>query len=306
MEGAPGHQAAGIKAPQGPGSGRGFYDNKPSADSFPGYPLASYITYGGFDWMTATVDGLWDSLLAEGRTWWITANSDSHMVYGDTGTRGPGSDFNTDGYYNDPVYGGPPILTNGDFWPGYYSRTHVGASARSYAAVMDGIRAGRVWVDHGRLLDGLEVWLRSGGSRVTLGSTLQVKRGSDLELRIRITLPGEANWSQFVPQLKRIDVIVGDVTGPVADRDTFTTPRTTVIQSFEVTAKDNGREFVFRLPKVDGPKYFRIRGTDGNHSAVGLMGSSVDPHGPAADVLGDADPWQDLWFYTNPIRVQTR
>jgi hypothetical protein len=27
----------------------------------------------------------------------------------------------------------------------------------------------------------------------------------------------------------------------------------------------------------------------------------IDPAGPAQDVPGDADPWQDLWFYTNPI-----
>ena len=75
------------------------------------------------------------------------------------------------------------------------------------------------------------------------------------------------------------------------------------VQSFEVTSADNGREFVFRLPKVDGAKYLRIRGTDGNRSAPGLMGAAVDPQGPAADVLGDADPWKDLWFYTNPIWV---
>ncbi|MGC9669282.1 PHP domain-containing protein [Planosporangium sp. 12N6] len=305
MEGAPGHQAAGIKAPLGPGSGRGYYDNKPGPDSFPGYPLESYVTWGGFDWMTATVGGLWDSLLAEGKAWWITANSDSHSVYGDTATRGPGSDFNANGYYNDPVHSGAVNLGNGDFWPGYYSRTHVGAVNRSYAAVMDGIRAGRIWVDHGRLLDGLEVSLRAGGGPGTLGSMLQAKRGSDVELRIRIWLPQEANWAQFVPQLRRIDVIMGEVTGPVADRDTFTTQRTRVVKSFEVTANDNGREFVFRLPKVDGPKYFRLRGTDGNRSAVGLMGASVDPAGPAADVLGDADPWKDLWFYTNPLWVLT-
>jgi hypothetical protein len=305
MEGAPGHQAAGIKAPLGPGSGRGYYDNKPGPDSFPGYPLESYITWGGFDWMTATVGGLWDSLLAEGKAWWITANSDSHSVYGDTSTRGPGSDFNTNGFYNDPVYSGGVNLGNGDFWPGFYSRTHVGAASHSYAAVMDGIRAGRIWVDHGRLLDSLDVSVRAGGSRGTLGSTLQAKRGSDVEVRIRIGLPQEANWAQYLPQLKRIDVIVGDVTGPVADRDTFKAPNTKVVQSFEVTPADNGREFVFRLPKMDGAKYFRIRGTDGNRSAPGLMGSAVDPQGPAADVLGDADPWKDLWFYTNPIWVLT-
>jgi hypothetical protein len=33
------------------------------------------------------------------------------------------------------------------------------------------------------------------------------------------------------------------------------------------------------------------------------MGAAVDPAGPAMDVLGDADPWLDLWFYGNPIWV---
>lgn len=93
MEGAPGHQAAGIPKPLGPGGGRGFYEASPGAASFPGYPLESYRTFGGFDWMTATVGRLWDSLLAEGKPWWITANSDSHVVYTDTAVRGPGIDF---------------------------------------------------------------------------------------------------------------------------------------------------------------------------------------------------------------------
>src|SRR5262249_20061307 len=32
-------------------------------------PLESYRTWGGFDWFTATVGGLWDSMLAKGRPW---------------------------------------------------------------------------------------------------------------------------------------------------------------------------------------------------------------------------------------------
>ncbi len=87
------------------GRARGIYDGSPGANSFPGYPLESYRTWGGFDWMTATVGGLWDSLLAEGRPWWITANSDSHQVYADTAARG-GGDFNANGRYDDPVYAG--------------------------------------------------------------------------------------------------------------------------------------------------------------------------------------------------------
>ncbi|MHC3469366.1 PHP domain-containing protein [Streptomyces sp. 7R007] len=303
MEGAPGHQAAGIAAPQGPGSGRGGYDNSPSADSFAAYPLESYRTWGGFDWMTATVGGLWDSLLAEGKPWWITANSDSHNVYADTAVRGANSDFAGNGKYNDPVYGGGLNLGDTDFWPGQYSRTHVGAASFSYKAVMDGIRAGRVWVDHGGLISGLNAQLRSGYRSVTLGGMLQVRRGSQVDLVVEISLANGPNWAQFVPTLARVDVIQGHVTGPVSDKDIFATPTTKVVKSFDVNRATGTVRLTYSLGKVDKPLYVRLRGTDGNRSAVGVNGASVDPAGPAMDVLGDADPWKDLWFYSNPMWV---
>src|SRR5262245_42050117 len=55
MEGAPGHQA---------GKDRGSYENDKAR------------TLGGFDQMTAIVGGLWDSMLGEGRRFWIVATSD--------------------------------------------------------------------------------------------------------------------------------------------------------------------------------------------------------------------------------------
>ncbi|NUS83516.1 MAG: histidinol-phosphatase [Streptomyces sp.] len=303
MEGAPGHQAAGLPAPNGPGGARGIYDNSPGADSYPGYPLESYRTWGGFDWMTATVGGLWDSLLAEGKPWWITANSDSHNVYADSAVRGPNSDFNANGRYNDPVYGGGLNLTDTDFWPGQYSRTHVGAASFGYKAVMDGIRAGRVWVDHGGLISGLNAQLRSGGRAITLGDALHVRRGSQVDLVVEISLANGPNWSQFVPKLARVDVIQGAVTGPVSDKDTFTTPDTKVVKSFEVNKSTGSVRLTYSLGRVDKPVYVRLRGTDGNRGAVGLRGAAVDPAGPAMDVIGDADPWKDLWFYSNPMWV---
>ncbi|MFV5993212.1 PHP domain-containing protein [Streptomyces sp. NPDC056231] len=303
MEGAPGHQAAGLRAPGGPGSGRGYYDGSPGADSFSGYPLESYRTWGGFDWMTATVGGLWDSLLAEGKPWWITANSDSHSVYADSSVRGPGSDFNANGHYEDPVHGGALNLGDGDFWPGQYSRTHVGAASFSYQAVMEGIRAGRVWVDHGGLISGLNAQLRSGGKAVTLGDVLHVRRGSQVDLVVEISLANGPNWAQFVPKLARVDVIQGDVTGRVYDKDAFITPDTKVVKSFEVDKSTGSVRLTYSLGRVDKPVYVRLRGTDGNRTAVGLRGASVDPAGPAMDVVGDADPWKDLWFYSNPMWV---
>ncbi|MFD9325835.1 PHP domain-containing protein [Streptomyces sp. NPDC060065] len=304
FEGAPGHQAAGIAAPTGMGRARGIYDNNPSADSFAGYPLESYRTWGGFDWMTATVGGLWDSLLAEGKPWWITANSDSHQVYTDTAKRGgPDTDFNLNGKHTDPVYSGKVDLTQGDYWPGQYSRTHVGSDGFSYAAVMDGIRAGRVWVDHGQLIGGLDARLSGSGKWATLGGALHVKKGTKVTLTVDLALADTPNWAGFVPKLARVDVIQGDVTGTPADKDTFSAPTAKVVQSYEVNKRTGTVRITYSLGQVDRPLYVRLRGSDGNRSAVGINGAAVDPKGPALDVVGDADPWVDLWFYSNPVWV---
>jgi hypothetical protein len=311
FEGAPGHQAAGIPAPSGPGSARGFYGNAPTANSFPAYPPESYRTWGGFDWMTATVGGLWDSLLAEGKPWSITANSDSHTVWADTSQRPPGSDqasFDANGRYGEPVYKQAPTLTNGDFWPGYYSRTHVGASDRSYAAVMRGMRAGQLWVDHGALVKAVDVRVvtrgKGGSDEQTLGGTALAKRGARAELRVHLDLQDVPNWSQFVPKLNRVDLIRGKVDPLSAtNRDTMTAPATQVVKQWDVSTSTGSVDLVYDLGSVEESFYVRLRGTDGNRQAPGFLGAAIDPAGPAMDVVGSADPWTDLWFYTNPIWV---
>lgn len=309
FEGAPGHQAAGLPTPTGAGGGRGAYAQSPSANSWPGFPFPdSYRTWGGFDWFTSTVGGLWDSLLAEGKPWWISANSDSHSNYLDVAVRGPGSDFTNNGFYNDPVYGKVPVTSNSDFWPGYYSRTHVGAPSASYAQVLKAIRNGCMWVDHGALIAGLDVRVREVGDRnggTPLGGTLRVAKGAKVELVMSIDLATGPNWSQFVPKLARVDVIAGAITGPAADRDVMAAPGTKVVKSFEVGAGPRV-SFTYQFGPVENAFYTRVRGTDGNRTAVGYLGADVDPVGPAIDVLGNADPWLDLWFYANPIFVIPR
>ncbi len=248
--------------------------------------------------MTATVGGLWDSLLAEGKPWWVTANSDSHTIYGDTSTRGD-QDFLTQGFYGDPVYGGSGAnLKNGDFWPGYYSRTHVGATDFSYAAVLEALRAGRVWVDHGGLVDAVDVRLRAGGRSVPLGGVLTAKRGTPVSLSIRIRTAQRPNWSEFVPQLRTLDVVRGAVTGAAADRDTFTAPGTRVVQHYDTSGQTSVIALDLGLGRLDEGFFVRLRGSDGNR-----VGTPSDPTGPQIDVVGDADPWKDLWMYTNPMWV---
>ncbi|GGO68345.1 PHP domain-containing protein [Nocardioides deserti] len=315
FEGAPGHQAAGLPKGYGPGSARGYYGNAPGPASFAGYPPESYRTWGGFDWMTSTVGGLWDSLLAEGKPWSITANSDSHVNWTDTPRRPDGSSseqFNRDGRYGDPVYAGRINLDAGDFWPGFYSRTHVGASSRDYRAVMRGMRDGRIWVDHGGLVKSIDVTVRSTGGRgrdrnasETLGGTLMASRGSRLELVVRITAQDVPNWSQFVPSLNRVDVVRGKVELPSrsADRDRFTAPDSKVVAQTDTSGRTGTYTLTYDLGRAEEPFYVRLRGTDGNRSQPGYLGAAVDPAGPQIDVVGDADPWVDLWFYTNPIWV---
>jgi len=307
-EGAPGHQAAGLPAGYGPGSARGYYGNSAGPNSFPGYPAESYRSWGGFDWFTSTVGGLWDSLLAEGKPWSISANSDSHVNWGTTSRRPDGSDsasFNANGRYGDPVYAGSLNTTAGDFWPGYYSRTHVGASERSYGAVMKGLRNGRVWVDHGALVKSVDVRVvSSDGGSESLGGTLKAKRGSRISLVVTIAAQDVPNWSQFLPSLNRVDVIRGAVDPTyVSDRDTWKAPDTKVIEQTDTSGRTGTFQLRYDLGRVEEAFYVRVRGTDANRSQPGYLGAGIDPAGPAIDVVGDADPWVDLWFYTNPVWV---
>ena len=308
FEGAPGHQAAAIPGPGHEENGRGYYSNSPNPNSFPGYPLESYVTYGGFDWMTSTVGGLWDSLLAEGKPWWISANSDSHRVYNDTFTQGTG-DVTTEGTLGPPVDTGAPILAYGDFWPGYYSSTVVGATDFSYGALMAGIREGRTYVVHGGLIGALSVTVSGRGAPATLGGTTGYGRNGQVSVDISVALADRPNYHGEIPRLRKIDVIIGQIRPPSADRDNFLAPDTRVVKTFDVRGDVPAGgvvNFRYDVRRVQGPFYVRLRGSDGNRLATGLLGGRVDPSGPQVDAVGNADPWRDLWFYTNPVFVLPR
>ncbi|WP_261166978.1 PHP domain-containing protein [Microbacterium sp. Marseille-Q6965] len=306
MEGAPGAQAAALPGWRANGI-RGEYENARRADSWSGYPDEAWVTYGGFDWMTATVGGMWDAMLAEGRGWWITSNSDVHRAAWDrhaNGTFPQGVDFAGAGRLPDPVLT-EDYQPGSDFWPGEFSRTHVGVTSIDYLSVMDALRAGRVWVDHGQLVGALDVRLRdeAGTASATLGERLTVPRGSRLVLEVTITAQTLPNSTGAVPALAHVDVIRGAVTGAAPDPTSWRAPDTRVVESVDVS----GREGTFTLivPLVaDASCYVRLRGSDGKQRGVGLLGAEIDPAGPISRPRGDGgSPWDDLWFYANPIFV---
>ncbi|WP_030615279.1 PHP domain-containing protein [Streptomyces fulvoviolaceus] len=308
MEGAPGAQGAAIPGWRGTTSIRGEYENKPSAQSWSGYPADAYLTYGGFDWATATVGGLWDSMLAEGRLFSITTNSDNHRTVFDTWKNGDwaaGQNFDNTGRLPDPVNTDTP-QAGSDFWPGEFSRTHVGVTRYGYRAVMAGLRAGRVWLDHGHLLDGLDVRLkreRDYSRGVTLGGRLRVRKGDKLTLEVTVTTASRPNAQGILPELAHVDVIRGAVRGPVTDRDTWKAPDTKVVQTKDVSGRKG--TYTLRIPLTAGDEsfYVRLRGSDGNRHGAGYLGASVDPNGPIAHEPGNGDPWADTWFYSNPVFV---
>jgi hypothetical protein len=256
MEGAPGHQAAAIN-PDGsldPEGTRGGYGRSP--------------TLGGFDQMTARLGGFWDSMLGEGRRWWVTSTSDSHRHFREGGS---------------------------DFWPGEYSKTYVHAS-RSHSDILDGIRNGRVFVTTGDLISELDVvaMAPNAAAPATIGGALKVSAGQDVVITIRVRDPAGQNHAGRWVDVARVDLIVGDVTGPVSDRSSDTNPTARVVKRF--TAADWRRDGEFltmthTLNALRAGAYLRVRGTN-----TAQLEPEPDPRGE--------DPWSDLWFYSNPIFLE--
>lgn len=258
MAGAPGHQAIAL-ARDGSldGGPRGGYGRHP--------------TMGGFDQMTAQLGGFWDSMLGEGRRWWITANSDSHIHYTEGGI---------------------------DFWPGEYSKTYVLAT-KSHDAILEGIRSGRVFVTTGDLIS--ELWVEArvvgangAGGSAGIGEALRLPAGADVEVTIRFLDPEGANHGGGTPSVRRVDLIMGEVHGPVDDPDTNVNPTTRVVARLGPDAwTREGAHQVLRwvLEDVAHDSYIRVRGTNGTEM-------EPEPDGR------DENPWEDLWFYSNPIFLE--
>jgi len=241
MEGAPGHQAASAH--------RGLYRN------------AAAPTFGGFDQMTAEIGGVWDTLLAEGRRFWITATSDSHVNLRDGGR---------------------------DFDPGQYSKTYVWARHEA-TDIFDGLRNGRMFAVTGDLIDALELEVRAIDSTdrgARMGDTLSAPAGSMMRVELRVRQPARPNANDQRPELHHIDLIVGSLGGHGA-------PRMQVKRFDSQDWKSEGqwRSLSWELQVPETGAFVRARGTNTPETT------------PQADVPGE-DPWQDLWFYSNPVFVE--
>ncbi|MGD8340477.1 MAG: phosphoesterase, partial [Gammaproteobacteria bacterium] len=253
MEGSPGHQAAGLVPER--------YPKRPLLrGNYPWIP-----TRGGFDIMTAELGGVWDSMLGEGRRWWITGTSDSHRHWSEGGN---------------------------DFWPGEYSKTYVYAN-KTYSDILQSLREGRVFVTTGDLISELEFTVGADGAEASIGETLEIVGASNVQVTIRLRDPSAANGNGEDPSVARVDLITGNVDPALIEAAGDINPSTSVVHRFTAADWVRDGDYLFmthEFSEVRDAMYVRVRGT------------STAELEPEPDVI-DEDPWQDLWFYSNPVFV---
>jgi len=293
FEGAAGHQAATLV-----GSARGHYYKEPSPASWSGFPSHAYRTWGGYDWFVAEVGGLWDSLLAEGRPWYITANSDSHRHWTDTRYVDPTSYLITGSVTvtTQPASGGGR-RGNIDFWPGEYAKTWVYAASADGAAVLAALRNGSMFTVMGDLIDRLELTAISEDAAAPMGGTLIVdRRGMDVNVRLRLREAAGENFANRRPRVHHVDLIAGDITASAAKREGVKNASARIVRRFEADdLRGDGRWLTatHEFRNIRGDFYVRLRGTNRDVAA------------PEMDELS-VNPWDDLWFYSNPVMVRIK
>jgi hypothetical protein len=309
FEGVPGHEKS---------SGRGGF----SASSCGGG------TYGGAGTYVATVGGVWDNLLADGRKFWNIPSSDFHDENG------------------------------ADFWPGEYLKTYTKVKTANPAAttftqedVVNALRAGNSYTVPGNLISDLDykvIFKTPFGSKTaTMGETLYVKKGNKVTVQIKFKMPttnncqpgvnASANFVCPAPSVHHVQLIQGKVNAAnkpkkLIDNDP-TKPNTayktvdptvaSIVATFDndqnsanpkwTTDAQGFTVMTFDVPNVQNDMFFRIRGSNLGYDVKKMSGTNVvygtDAAGnPLKNTPGtnNADmAWEDLWFYSNPIFVST-
>lgn len=175
-----------------------------------------------------------------------------------------------------------------DFDPGQYSKTHVWAR-RDAQDILDGLRHGRMFAVTGDLIDALELRVTSvddPAASATLGGTLVVPASRAIRVDLRVRVPTTPNAAGQHPVLDHLELIVGaqgDAQGP--------SMHTRVFGAGDWTGQGAWRSVSWVLPVPARGGFVRARG------------SSTAERSPLPDVPGE-DPWQDLWFYSNPVFVE--
>ncbi len=254
---------------------------------------AEGATWGGTGAFAAHIGGVWDALLSEGRKWWLFANSDAHVM-------------------------------SEDFFPGEYQKTKTFVTSLDAQSIVDGLRSGNSYIVTGDLIDSLSFKVGTA----TMGQTFNATTNT-VTVSIIVRDPQGTNnntYSTFTnPELDHIDIIAGVVGNKIdpssPDYTKGTVETTKVVARFGKTAHTdangittqiwtdlgNGvKQINYTFTLTSNKMYLRLRGT---HHAFGAANTEIDDKGnPLVDNFGEntaAKAFEDLWFYSNPIFVET-
>ena len=282
FDGMPGHQK---------NSTRGSYDldEAPFAVEMNNRKGA---TFGGAGIFASKIGGVWDALLSEGRRWWISASSDYH--------------------------------SDDDFYPGEYQKTYTYVTKKNDPqALIDGLRSGNRFIVTGDLITNLNFTV----DETMMGQTLLTDKKL-ATIKIKVFDPDTPNFNIYSdytnPKLDHIDLIAGKVSGlispdePDYNKDSVST--THVIARFDASGgvKDanglesqkwedpgNGWKKITYQVEVKGNMYFRLRGTNHPLNTPEELDGAGNPLPDIAEENSAAKAFSDLWFYSNPVFVQS-
>ena len=122
---------------------------------------------------------------------------------------------------------------------------------------------------------------------------IALRKVGGFAVKIRFLDPDGLNHRDENPQVSRVDLIQGEITGPAGKPDADRNPTTRIIGRFGPDDwQRQGEHQVIRhtLSNLTTPVYIRVRGTN------------TDQLEPQPDLPTD-NPWHDLWFYSNPVFI---
>lgn len=207
-------------------------------------PLGSYDGYekpiDRWDPVVARVGDAWDTLLGEGQDIWAAyAPSDFH-------------DNNFAGL--------------ADYWPGEFSETWIYAPDASGNGVLQGLRAGSFFADHGRFVREVELSVKAPGlpRPATAGEVVAVGNGATVTVELSYQVPTDA-WRSGPNHVDHVELIGIDNQGARI--------------VFQGRPQESGPAFSVPVRVSAGGAVFRARGYRVLETGTRLA------------------------FYTNPVRV---
>ena len=282
------------------------FEGMPGNQLDPSCELPADDIRAGADEMIAVTGGVWDALLSEGRRFYNFTNSDFHFKISS----------------NEKYSSG--------YWASEFSRNWTWVEPGedqqfAFSDVVEGMRSGNSYAVNGELISDLSFTVSGAVSSAAMGQDLDVYEGQDVTVTIRFKVPEHNNYGSLfgtdtgiqvdnTPDLDHVDLIMGHVTGKVAQEDYSSTANTdaSIVKSFdkaelEKALGEDGYYTLTYTTQADADMYFRVRGlssseVDANGDPVTHEREVTNDRPARFDYINDYN-YNHLSFYANPVWV---